>query len=247
MLVSDPFFGVLLLCSCAVGTGSPLHYSVLHSHQSRMTSSPGLHSRVHSPSISNMAALRWVKAFNFFFFFLKKRSRKHIWWAGLVRGDAWCFQSQWAIMLNNSVHFYHNWAVLGMCLLVCWSMRYQQNKDPFIKHSTAWLVVKNVFFFSRSSSIPVVPTLQAWQLHRFQVRLDSTRLSTACPPGGTMACYPLPTAQSTKPCWCRRWSPSYPTSAWSSCGVRQSQLAVTGDYQDWTMLKTDAESVQAHD
>ncbi|XP_041803521.1 anaphase-promoting complex subunit 1 isoform X1 [Chelmon rostratus] len=43
--------------SCAVGTGSPLHYSVLHSHQSRMTSSPGLHSRVHSPSISNMAAL----------------------------------------------------------------------------------------------------------------------------------------------------------------------------------------------
>ncbi|XP_041866489.1 anaphase-promoting complex subunit 1 isoform X2 [Melanotaenia boesemani] len=42
--------------SCAVG--SPLHYSVLHSHQNRtMTSSPGIHSRVHSPSISNMAAL----------------------------------------------------------------------------------------------------------------------------------------------------------------------------------------------
>nr|XP_033469621.1 anaphase-promoting complex subunit 1 isoform X3 [Epinephelus lanceolatus] len=37
---------------------SPLHYSALHSHQGRtMTSSPGLHSRVHSPSISNMAAL----------------------------------------------------------------------------------------------------------------------------------------------------------------------------------------------
>uniref|UniRef100_A0AAQ5XJU4 Anaphase-promoting complex subunit 1 n=1 Tax=Amphiprion ocellaris TaxID=80972 RepID=A0AAQ5XJU4_AMPOC len=36
------------------GTGT----SALHSHQSRiMTSSPGLHSRVHSPSISNMAAL----------------------------------------------------------------------------------------------------------------------------------------------------------------------------------------------
>ncbi|KAM3605750.1 uncharacterized protein V6R79_003985 [Siganus canaliculatus] len=44
--------------SCAVGTSSPLHYSPLHSHQSRMTtSSPGLHSRIHSPSISNMAAL----------------------------------------------------------------------------------------------------------------------------------------------------------------------------------------------
>uniref|UniRef100_A0A3Q2P210 Anaphase-promoting complex subunit 1 n=1 Tax=Fundulus heteroclitus TaxID=8078 RepID=A0A3Q2P210_FUNHE len=38
--------------------GSPLHYSALHSHQSRiMTSSPGVHPRVHSPSISNMAAL----------------------------------------------------------------------------------------------------------------------------------------------------------------------------------------------
>ncbi|MED6286718.1 hypothetical protein CHARACLAT_009051 [Characodon lateralis] len=37
---------------------SPLHYSALHSHQSRiMTSSPGAHSRVPSPSISNMAAL----------------------------------------------------------------------------------------------------------------------------------------------------------------------------------------------
>lgn len=44
--------------SCAVGASSPLHYSVLHGHQSRvMTSSPGFHSRVHSPSISNMAAL----------------------------------------------------------------------------------------------------------------------------------------------------------------------------------------------
>lgn len=46
-------------CS-AVGSSSPLHYSALHSHQSRIvTSSPGTHSRVHSPSISNMAALRW--------------------------------------------------------------------------------------------------------------------------------------------------------------------------------------------
>ncbi|KAK9541139.1 hypothetical protein VZT92_001206 [Zoarces viviparus] len=44
--------------SCVVSAGSPLHYGALHSHQSRiMTSSPGLHSRVHSPSISNMAAL----------------------------------------------------------------------------------------------------------------------------------------------------------------------------------------------
>ncbi|XP_063347765.1 anaphase-promoting complex subunit 1 [Pelmatolapia mariae] len=42
----------------AVGSSSPLHYSALHSHQSRIvTSSPGIHSRVHSPSISNMAAL----------------------------------------------------------------------------------------------------------------------------------------------------------------------------------------------
>ncbi|XP_076016530.1 anaphase-promoting complex subunit 1 isoform X2 [Genypterus blacodes] len=44
-----------------VGTGpssSPLHYSALHSHQGRiLTSSPGFHSRVHSPNISNMAAL----------------------------------------------------------------------------------------------------------------------------------------------------------------------------------------------
>ncbi|KAM7408400.1 hypothetical protein PAMA_002224 [Pampus argenteus] len=44
--------------SCAVGPGSPLHYSALHSHQNRIiTSSPGINSRVHSPSISNMAAL----------------------------------------------------------------------------------------------------------------------------------------------------------------------------------------------
>ncbi|XP_077960460.1 anaphase-promoting complex subunit 1 isoform X3 [Gasterosteus aculeatus] len=44
--------------SCPSGAGSPLHYGALHSHQSRvMTSSPGLHSRLHSPSISNMAAL----------------------------------------------------------------------------------------------------------------------------------------------------------------------------------------------
>ncbi|XP_029925763.1 anaphase-promoting complex subunit 1 isoform X2 [Myripristis murdjan] len=44
--------------SCGGGCASPLHYSALHSHQNRiMTSSPGLHSRVHSPSISNMAAL----------------------------------------------------------------------------------------------------------------------------------------------------------------------------------------------
>ena len=38
-----------------VGIGSPLHCHALHS---RMTSSPGHHSRTHSPSISNMAALR---------------------------------------------------------------------------------------------------------------------------------------------------------------------------------------------
>ncbi|XP_068590515.1 anaphase-promoting complex subunit 1 isoform X2 [Cebidichthys violaceus] len=44
--------------SCVVSAGSPLHYGALHSHQSRiMTSSPGSHSRAHSPSISNMAAL----------------------------------------------------------------------------------------------------------------------------------------------------------------------------------------------
>uniref|UniRef100_A0A673CEI6 Anaphase-promoting complex subunit 1 n=1 Tax=Sphaeramia orbicularis TaxID=375764 RepID=A0A673CEI6_9TELE len=42
----------------AGGTGSPLHYSTLHGHQSRvMMSSPAVHSRIHSPSISNMAAL----------------------------------------------------------------------------------------------------------------------------------------------------------------------------------------------
>uniref|UniRef100_A0A8D0CXX3 Anaphase-promoting complex subunit 1 n=1 Tax=Sander lucioperca TaxID=283035 RepID=A0A8D0CXX3_SANLU len=46
------------LRNISLGPGSPLHYSALHSHQSRiMTSSPGFHSRVHSPSISNMAAL----------------------------------------------------------------------------------------------------------------------------------------------------------------------------------------------
>lgn len=43
--------------SCAVGAGSPLHYSALHGHQSRPMVSPGLHSRVHSQNISNMAAL----------------------------------------------------------------------------------------------------------------------------------------------------------------------------------------------
>ncbi|XP_037553834.1 anaphase-promoting complex subunit 1 [Nematolebias whitei] len=38
--------------------GSPLHYSALRSQHNRiMTSSPGVHSRVHSPSISSMAAL----------------------------------------------------------------------------------------------------------------------------------------------------------------------------------------------
>ncbi|XP_011601409.2 anaphase-promoting complex subunit 1 [Takifugu rubripes] len=43
--------------SCTVGTTPPLHCSPLHSHQSRMTpSSPGYHSRIHSP-LSNMAAL----------------------------------------------------------------------------------------------------------------------------------------------------------------------------------------------
>ncbi|XP_041646120.1 anaphase-promoting complex subunit 1 [Cheilinus undulatus] len=44
--------------SCTVGASSPLHYSALHGHPNRiMTSSPGFHSRIHSPSISNMAAL----------------------------------------------------------------------------------------------------------------------------------------------------------------------------------------------
>lgn len=38
---------------------SPLHCHALH-NQSRIPASPGLHSRVHSPSISNMAALRYV-------------------------------------------------------------------------------------------------------------------------------------------------------------------------------------------
>uniref|UniRef100_A0A673CEJ0 Anaphase promoting complex subunit 1 n=1 Tax=Sphaeramia orbicularis TaxID=375764 RepID=A0A673CEJ0_9TELE len=42
----------------AIGSSSPLHYSTLHGHQSRvMMSSPAVHSRIHSPSISNMAAL----------------------------------------------------------------------------------------------------------------------------------------------------------------------------------------------
>ncbi|KAM8859323.1 anaphase-promoting complex subunit 1 isoform 2-T2 [Spinachia spinachia] len=50
--------GLGMGASCPGGAGSPLHYNALHSHQSRiMTSSPGLHSRLHSPSISNMAAL----------------------------------------------------------------------------------------------------------------------------------------------------------------------------------------------
>uniref|UniRef100_A0A671SR67 Anaphase-promoting complex subunit 1-like n=1 Tax=Sinocyclocheilus anshuiensis TaxID=1608454 RepID=A0A671SR67_9TELE len=40
---------------------SPLHCHALH-NQSRIPTSPGLHSRVHSPSISNMAALRYVHA-----------------------------------------------------------------------------------------------------------------------------------------------------------------------------------------
>uniref|UniRef100_A0A8C2PT56 Anaphase-promoting complex subunit 1 n=1 Tax=Cyprinus carpio TaxID=7962 RepID=A0A8C2PT56_CYPCA len=40
---------------------SPLHCHALH-NQSRIPASPGLHSRVHSPSISNMAALRYVHA-----------------------------------------------------------------------------------------------------------------------------------------------------------------------------------------
>jgi len=50
-----------LNCSSSFAVGSPLHYSVFHSHQNKIiTSSPGVHPRVHSPSISNMAALRWV-------------------------------------------------------------------------------------------------------------------------------------------------------------------------------------------
>lgn len=58
LLLFESLLCFLLLCSCAVGTSSPLHYSALHSHHNRMTtSSPGLHSRVHSP-ISIMAALR---------------------------------------------------------------------------------------------------------------------------------------------------------------------------------------------
>ncbi|XP_054654988.1 anaphase-promoting complex subunit 1 isoform X1 [Dunckerocampus dactyliophorus] len=44
--------------SGAVAASSPLHYSTLHKHQSRiLMSSPGIHSRIHSPGISNMAAL----------------------------------------------------------------------------------------------------------------------------------------------------------------------------------------------
>ncbi|XP_056147337.1 anaphase-promoting complex subunit 1 [Lampris incognitus] len=44
--------------SCGVGTDSPLNFGALHGHQCwNMTPSPGSHSRAHSPSISNMAAL----------------------------------------------------------------------------------------------------------------------------------------------------------------------------------------------
>ncbi|XP_059929879.1 anaphase-promoting complex subunit 1 isoform X4 [Gadus macrocephalus] len=44
--------------SSVAGISSPLHYTALRGHHSRiMTSSPGAHSRVQSPSISNMAAL----------------------------------------------------------------------------------------------------------------------------------------------------------------------------------------------
>lgn len=39
---------------------SPLHCHALH-NQSRVPASPALHSRAHSPNISNMAALRSVK------------------------------------------------------------------------------------------------------------------------------------------------------------------------------------------
>ncbi|TNN22621.1 Anaphase-promoting complex subunit 1 [Liparis tanakae] len=47
-----------LPCGPSGASGSPLHYGALHGHQSRvMTSSPGSLSRLHSPSISNMAAL----------------------------------------------------------------------------------------------------------------------------------------------------------------------------------------------
>uniref|UniRef100_A0A672FSP0 Anaphase-promoting complex subunit 1 n=1 Tax=Salarias fasciatus TaxID=181472 RepID=A0A672FSP0_SALFA len=49
---------LFLSSSCTVGGSSPLYHNALHRHQSRiMTSSPGLHSRVQSQNISNMAAL----------------------------------------------------------------------------------------------------------------------------------------------------------------------------------------------
>ncbi|KAM3862835.1 anaphase-promoting complex subunit 1 [Diretmus argenteus] len=55
---AGPGYGPGATPSFGVVGGSPLHHSVLHSHQARiLTSSPGFHSRVHSPSISNMAAL----------------------------------------------------------------------------------------------------------------------------------------------------------------------------------------------
>lgn len=111
--------------------------------------------------------------------------------------------------------------------------------------SEVWRVVKTLFLPFLFSSFAAVPTLQAWQLLLFQVPLDSTRLSTARPLGGSMACYPPPTLLSMRRCWCQRWSPSYPTSAWSSCGARRLQLAVKGNNQDWTLLKTDAESLHS--
>lgn len=141
-LLSEPLLCFLRPCSCAVGTGSPLHYSALHSHQGRMTtSSPGLHSRVHSP-ISNMAALRYSK----------RRLIKCLFIDLFIRSNQGnvCDTNGW-------------WGVTS-------------------GHSPSSLLL--------FSSIAVVPTPQAWQLLLFQVPLDSTRLSTAIPLGGSMAFYP---------------------------------------------------------
>lgn len=104
----------------------------------------------------------------------------------------------------------------------------------------------NVLFLLLHPFMAAGPILQAWRLHPFLVPLVSTRPSTASPPGGTTACCPLPTARSTRRCWCRRWSPSCPTCASSSCGARPSQLVVTGNDQDRTLMETNDMSVQTH-
>lgn len=132
-------------------------------------------------------------------------------------------------------------------MFIYWFIYKKQSRKHVCDTDGWWGVTSghNPFPLFLFSSIPVVPTPQAWQLLLFQVPLDSTRLSTANPLGGSMACYPPQTVLSMIRCWCRRWSPSYPTSAWSSCGVRRLQLAVTGNYQDWTLLKTGAESLHS--